>query len=60
MSALSALAYNHKQVMKAARRRRKRILQLFNEGTTQKALSAIYGISIQRVSQILAEARREQ
>lgn len=55
----SPVQYNHRDVMVAARRRRKLILRLARHGHTHQQIAQLFQITKQRVGQIVEKAKRE-
>lgn len=55
---MSRTKYNVHLVMRQARQRRKRILTLIGRGWTQREIAELYNVSRQRMSQLVADAKR--
>jgi len=52
------IRYNLHTIMRQARQRRKRILTLIDRGWTQREMADLYRVSRQRMSQLVADAKR--
>jgi len=53
------MAYDMVGVMREAKKRRKEVLRLRKQGKTTQQIAALWGVTRQRVDQIIAAAKQE-